>query len=136
MHLASSFIHPIRDEGRGKCLIRVFVPEKRGEGHDRPVVLCTELEDNPGLSILHHASRIAGEFLRSHWRAVRDTPVWIEQLPATEREGEEFYLTTFDSHEAREARAPYMGEAPVEIGTPTRKPLDRKAVQTLVGMRV
>ncbi len=137
MHLASSYVQPIRDGERGKCLIRIFVPEKENEARDSPVVLCTELEDNPGLSILHHTSRIAGELLRSHRGALPATPVWIEQVTATdEGEGEEFYLTTFDSYELRETRAPYMGEAPVEIGTPSRKPLNRASVETLVGMRL
>ena len=42
----------------------------------------------------------------------------------------------FDSYELRESRAPYMGGAPLEIGAPTRKPLDRASVQTLVGAAV
>lgn len=136
MHLVSSFIHPIRDEGRGKCLLRVFVPEKENEAHDSPVVICTELKDNPGLSILHHTSRIAGQFLDSHRELFTEIPVWIEHLPATGRGREEFFLTTFDSHKVHEVRAPYMGEAPVEIGSPTRKPIDRGSVETLVGMRL
>lgn len=141
MHLASSYIHAVRDGEIGKCLIRVFEPERQSGGRDSPVVICTELADNPGLSILHHTSRIAGQFLSLHRDALPGVPVWIEHLPSADRPstgsgGEEFFLTTFDSYEARETRSPYLGEALVEIGSPTRKPLDRETVQTLVGMRV
>src|SRR5215207_2842356 len=54
-----------------------------------------------------------------HRRVSRSTPVWIEEYPPQfEGEEETFYLVVFDSHEVRESRAPYMGEAPLEIGAP------------------
>lgn len=139
MHLASDYLHPIGGEARGKCRIRIFVPEAEDEERDRAVIICTELgpRENPGLSVLHSTRRIAAEVMHLHRRALRSTPVWIEEYPP-ESEGDEesFYLVVFDSHEVRESRAPYMGEAPLEVGAPTRKPLDRASVQTLVGAAV
>jgi hypothetical protein len=139
LHLASDYLHPIGGEARGKCRIRIFVPEAGDKDRDWAVIMCTELgpRENPGLSALHSTRRIAAEVMHLHRRVFRSTPVWIEQYPP-ESEGDEetFYLVVFDSHEVRESRAPYMGEAPLEIGAPTRKPLDRKSVQTLVGAAV
>ena len=75
--------------------------------------------------------------MRLHGGVLGGAPVWIEHyLPQSEGEEESFYLVVFDSYEVRESRAPYMGEAPLEIGLPTRKPLDRKSVQTLLGAEV
>jgi hypothetical protein len=73
-----------------------------------------------------------------HRRSVlRGTPLWIEEYPLQSGgEEESFHLVVFDSHEVRESRAPSMGESPLEIGVPTRKPLDRKSVETLVGAAV
>ena len=111
------------------------MPGAGDEGRDRAVIICTELgpRENPGLSVLHSTHRIAAEVMHLHRRVLRSTPVWIEEYPP-ESEGDEesFYLVVFDSQEVLESRAPYMGEAPLEIGAPTRKPLDRASVQTLV----
>ena len=43
MHLASDYLHPIGSEARGKCCIRIFVPEAHDEERDRAVILCMEL---------------------------------------------------------------------------------------------
>ncbi len=139
MHLASDYLHPIGGEARGKCRIRIFVPEAEDEEGDRAVIICTELgpRENPGLSVLHSTRRIAAGVVHLHRRALRGTPVWIEEYPPqSEGDGESFYLVVFDSHEVRESRAAYLGDAPLEIGAPTRKPLDRASVQTLVGAAV
>lgn len=60
MHLASSYVHPIRDGSGAWRLIGVFVPNKEDE--QRPIVIRTELADNPGLSILHRSGRISARF--------------------------------------------------------------------------
>jgi hypothetical protein len=86
---------------------------------------------------MHSSRRIAAEVMRLHGGVLGGTPVWIEHYPPqSEGEEESFYLMTFDSYEVRESRAPYMGETPLEIGLPNRKPLDRKSVQTLVGAAI
>jgi hypothetical protein len=139
LRLVCDYLHPIGGEARGKCRIRIFVPEEEDEESDRAVIICTELgpPENPGLSVMHSTRRIAAEVMQLHRRILRGTPVWIEEYPPrSEGEEESFYLVVFDSHEVRESRAPYMGEAPLEIGAPTRKPLDRTSVQTLVGAAV
>ena len=45
-------------------------------------------------------------------------------------------MVLFDSYEVREARAPYLGDRVVEIGSPIWKPLDRATVERLVGEKV
>ncbi len=61
MHLASDYIHPTPRGGR--CRIRIFLPE---EEQDAPVVICSELPNNPGGSITNSAEVIAAEMIRSH----------------------------------------------------------------------
>jgi hypothetical protein len=61
MHLASDYIHPTPRGGR--CRIRIFLPE---EEQDAPVVICSELPNNPGGSITNFAEVIAAEMIRSH----------------------------------------------------------------------
>ena len=50
MHLATNYIHPIPKGGH--CRVRVYVPE---ENEDAPVVLCSELPTNTGLSVTEAA---------------------------------------------------------------------------------
>jgi hypothetical protein len=62
--------------------------------------------------------------------------VWIEHWPEETTEGQEtFELVVFSSYEVVE-RAPYLGETRAWIGEPTWKPLDRAAVELLVGEKV
>ena len=58
MHLATDYIHPTPKGGR--CRVRVYVPEEEG---DAPVVLCSELPHNTGLSVTAAAEVIAGEVI-------------------------------------------------------------------------
>jgi hypothetical protein len=58
MYLATDYIHPSPKGGR--CRARVYVPEEKG---DAPVVLCSELLGNPGLSVARAAEVIAGEVI-------------------------------------------------------------------------
>jgi hypothetical protein len=41
LHLISDYLHPIAP--RGKCRIRIFLPEAEDEDRDRAVIICTEL---------------------------------------------------------------------------------------------
>ena len=54
MHLASDYIHPTPRGGR--CRIRIYLPE---EEQDAPIVICSELPNNPGGSITNSAEVIA-----------------------------------------------------------------------------
>jgi hypothetical protein len=63
--------------------------------------------------------------------------VWIEHWPKESTNGGEarFELVVFSSYEVVE-RAPYLGETRAWIGNATWKPLDRTAVELLVGGKV
>ena len=59
MHLASDYIHPYKDAGGrpSHCRIRIYLPD---DTRDAPVVVCSELPNNPGGSITNSAETIAG----------------------------------------------------------------------------
>ncbi len=131
MYLAADYIHPTPHGGR--CRIRVYLPD---EARDAVVVICTELANNPGASVTNAVRRIAAEVIEKHQLP---TPlVWIEHHPPATTDGrtEVFEMVLFDSYEVREARAPYLGDRAVEIGSPTWKSLDRASVEVLVGEEV
>jgi hypothetical protein len=77
MYLAGDYIHPTPHNGR--CRVRIYRPDLPEEGsaaRDEAVVICTELPDNPGMSVTNSAERIAGEVISFHRLP---TPlVWIE----------------------------------------------------------
>ena len=128
MHLASDYIHPTPRGGR--CRVRVYLPD---EERDAVVVICKELPNNPGLSVTNAVRRIAAEVIGAHRLP---TPlVWIEHHSpeTTDGRAEVFELVLFDSYEVREARASYLGDRAIEIGSPTWKALDRASVEMLVG---
>jgi hypothetical protein len=131
VHLTSDYIHPYKDAGGhpAHCRVRIYLPE---EVRDAPVVICSELPNNPGGSITDSAEVIVAGVIRSN---ELPTPlVWIEHWPkeSTDREEETFDLVTFSSYEVTE-RAPYLGERREWIGEPAWKPLDRASVEILVG---
>jgi hypothetical protein len=129
MHLAADYIHPTPRGGR--CRIRIYIPE---EARDAPVVICTELPHNPGMSITNAAEQIAAEVINGHQLP---TPlVWIEHYEdgarGTSEDPHTFDLVIFSDYEISE-RPHYLGEGRLTIGRPCWKPLDRKSVETLVG---
>jgi hypothetical protein len=101
---------------------------------DAPVVVCSELPNNPGGSITNSAEVIAAGVVRAN---ELPTPlVWIEHWPEETTEGQEtFELVVFSSYKVEE-RAPYLGETRAWIGGATWKTLDRTAVELLVGENV
>jgi hypothetical protein len=134
VYLASDYIHPYKDAGGrlAHCRVRIYLPE---EMHDVPVVICSELPNNPGGSITNSAEVLAEGVIRAN---ELPTPlVWIEHWPKDTTEGgaETFELVVFSSYKVIE-RAPYLGETRAWIGDPTRKPLDRASVEVLVGGKV
>jgi hypothetical protein len=127
MHLVADYVHPTPRGGR--CRIRIYLPE---EDRDAPVVVCSELPNNPGQSVTNAAEQIAAEVIRAYRLP---TPlVWVEHFPpeSTNRETETFDLVIFSTYEITE-RAPYLGESRYTIGEPTWKRLDRASVETLIG---
>ncbi len=134
MHLASDYIHPYKDAGgdSAHCRVRIYLPD---DMHDAPVVICSELSNNPGGSITNSAEPIAAEAIRANRLP---TPlVWIEHWPEESTDGgeETFDLVVFTSYEVTE-RAPYLGEARAWSGDATWKALDRISVEALVGGKV
>ena len=133
MHLVTDYVHPYKS-GMGlasQCRVRIYLPD---EVEDAPVVLCSELATNLGTSVTEAAKWIAGEGIKHH-RLPR--PVWIEHYPpaATNGRTETFDLVLFDSYEVREVAMSGKRRC-YEIGSPNWKPLDRGAVEALVGRKV
>ena len=134
MHLASDYIHPYKDAGgdSAHCRVRIYLPD---DMRDTPVVICSELPNNPGGSITNSAEVIAAGVIRTN---ELPTPlVWVEHWPEESTDGEEetFELVVFSSYKVEE-RAPYLEETRTWIEEPTRKPLDRASVEVLVGGKV
>src|SRR5688500_3853776 len=133
MHLESDYIHPYEDAGGRQARYRVQI-YLLDDDLDAPVVVCSELPNNPGGSITNSAETIAAGVIRTN---ELPTPlVWIEHWPEETTEGQEtFELVVFSSYEVVE-RAPYRGETRAWIGDATWKTLDRTAVELLVGENV
>jgi hypothetical protein len=134
MHLASDYIHPYKDAGGrpARCRIRIYLPD---DVLHAPVVVCSELPNNPGGSITNSAEVIAAGVIQANELS---TPlVWIEHGPEESTNGgeETFELVVFSSYEVV-ARAPYLGETRAWIGDATWKPLDRATVEVLMGGEV
>ena len=134
MHLATDYIHPYKDAGGrpAHCRVRIYLPD---DTHDAPVVICSELPNNPGGSITNSAEAIAAGVIRTN---ELPTPlVWVEHWPEESTDGgaETFELVVFSSYEVTE-RAPYLGERRAWIREPTWKLLDHATVETLVGGKV
>jgi hypothetical protein len=121
MHLASNYIHPYKGAWgrRSHYRVRIYLPD---EVRDAPVVICSELPNNPGGSTTNSAEVIAAGVIRAN---ELPTPlVWIEHWPQESTEGQEtFDLVVFSSYKLEE-RVPYLGERRAWIGEPTWKPLD------------
>jgi hypothetical protein len=131
VHLAGDYIHPYKDAGGrpAHCRVRIYLFD---DMHDSPVVICSELPNNPGDSITNSAETIAAGVIRAN---ELPTPlVWIEHWPEESTDGgaETFELVVFSNYEVVE-RAPYLGETRARIGDATWKRLDRTSVAILVG---
>ena len=131
----SKRLHPSLQGRRGRlsrCRVRIYLPD---DDLDAPVVVCSELPNNPGGSITNSAETIAAGVILTN---ELPTPlVWIEHWPKESTDGgeETFDLVVFSSYEVTE-RAPYLGETRSWIGDATWKTLDRTAVEVLVGGKV
>jgi hypothetical protein len=133
MYLASDYIHSYKDAGgsAARCRVRIYLPDNV---RDAPVVICSELPNNPGGSITNSVEAIAAGVIRAN---ELPTPlVWVEHWPEETTEGQEtFELVVFSSYEVV-GRAPYLGETRAWIGDATWKTLDRASVVILVGGEV
>ena len=96
-------------------------------------MLCSELATNLGPSVTEAAKRIAGEVI-THYRLPR--PVWIEHYsPEATNGSTETFDLVFDSYEVRKVLVGGKRRC-YEVGSPSWKPLDRDAVEALVGSKV
>jgi hypothetical protein len=108
MHQASDYIHLYKNAGGrpARCHVRIYLPDDMRDG---PVVICSELPNNPGGSITNSVEAIAAGVIRAN---ELPTPlVWIEHWPKESTAGGEEMLEflVFSSYEVVE-RAPYFGE--------------------------
>jgi hypothetical protein len=110
-----------------RCRIRVYLPE---EEHDAPVVVCSELADNPGIPVTGAAENIAAEVIAAH-RLL--PPVWIEYHPeeTTIAGVESLELVVFSDYKLKEMAGPSGSR--LKIGEPLWKSLDRVSVEVLLG---
>ena len=97
------------------------------------MVICTEFQDNPGMSVTNSAERIAGEVISFHRLP---TPlVWIEHYQdgarGTKEDPHTFDLVTFSSYEVEDLGS-YMGEERKRIGEPSWLPLGLATVVALI----
>ncbi len=134
MYLATDYIHPYKcgaTDVRSQCRIRLYLPT---EDTDAAVVICSELANNPGTSVTKAAEIIAAAVI-AHFRLPLP-PVWIEHYPPETTDGKEetFYLVVFDHNDVRKIVRDRSWRK--DIGPPARKPLDREAVEMVVGQHV
>ena len=129
MRLAADYVHPFESVSgvRSRCRIRIYLPEHE---LDAPVVVCSELPENPGIPVTGATEHIAAEVIRDHWLVA---PVWIEYHPAeTTAVGvESFELVVFSDYKIRESV--HHAGSRIEIGEPSWKALDRPSVELLLG---
>jgi hypothetical protein len=112
--------------------VRVYLPS---EDKDAPVVVCSELPTNDGVSITNTAEHLTAEVI--HYHALSSPVVWIEHHPPETTDGstETFDLVVFSSYAVKE-RAPYMGEVRLSLGEATWNRITRGMVEVLVGGEV
>jgi hypothetical protein len=96
MHLASDYFHPYKDAGGlpARSRVRIYLSD---DVRDAPVVICSEVPNNPGGSITNSAEVIAAGVIQANRLP---TPlVWIEHWPkeSTDRGAETFDLVVFSS---------------------------------------
>ena len=126
--MTADYIHPFESVSgtSSRCRVRVYLPE---EEHDAPIVVCSELPDNPGIPVTGAAENIAAEVIAARCLIA---PVWIEYHPeeTTVAGVESFELVVFSDYKVREKVGPTGSR--LEIGEPLWKPLDRACVEVLV----
>jgi hypothetical protein len=109
----------------GKCRIRIY----REDGQ-APVVICSQLPDNPNTSVTNMAEYLAAEVMEKH---KLPTPlVWIEHYPEHEGEIGECSLVRFSSWEPTEVCLGSVWRH--RIGSPAWSPLRPEEAQAVLGV--
>jgi hypothetical protein len=139
MRLIEDYIHAFRGPSgvRSACRVRLYLPDEAKPGDapgDAPLVIVSELADNPGNSVTNAIEQIAAEVIDAH--ALTRVPVFVEHYPLESTGGceETFDLVVFAYHEVGEVMRGGLWRR--EVGPPTWKPLGRRAIEVLVGFSV
>jgi hypothetical protein len=84
MYLASDYIHSYKDAGgsAARCRVRIYLPDNV---RDAPVVICSELPNNPGGSITNSVEAIAAGVIQAN--KLPAPLVWIEHRPEESTNG-------------------------------------------------
>src|SRR5215218_10642195 len=101
VHIASDYIHPYKDTGgrSAHCRVQIYLPD---DTRDDPVVICSELPNNPGGSITNSAEVIVAGVIKAN--ELPTSIVWIEHWPkeSTGRGEDSFDLVVFSNYEVAE----------------------------------
>lgn len=139
MRKTHDYLHRYRGIWRdgGICRIEVYEPAP-GEGTDRPVIVCSELEENTNTSVTNLAEILAAEVIARHFPWLLDAPdgneqpvVWVERYPAERGLREAFDRVTFSPW-----RITTRWEGGVTrrcLGTPHWRRLTQEEVSRLLG---
>lgn len=124
---------------RSACRVRFYLPDAAEPGEtlgDAPVVIVSELPDNPGTSVTNAIEQIAAELMVAHRLTMGRAPVLVEHFPpgVTGGRDETFDLVVFANYEVQQIMRGGIWHK--ELGAPTWKPLDRCIVEVLVGCLV
>ncbi|HVA88572.1 MAG TPA: hypothetical protein VNL71_01900 [Chloroflexota bacterium] len=116
----------------GICRVRVFEEEDHP-----PVVLCSELPDNPNTSITNMAEYLAAEIIRAHFPqrfdATDEPIIWIEHYGLLSGESAASYARVhFDSYRPCQV-AHGSGPVRLRIGHPQWEHISRTDVEALIG---
>ena len=141
MRLIEDYTHAFRGPtgGRSACRVRLYLPDAAEPGETlggAPVVIVSELPDNPGTSVTNAIEQIAAKVMDAHSLAMGRAPLFVEHYPprATGGRDETFDLVVFAHHEIREVMRGGIWHK--EIGSPTWYHLSRREVEVLVGSPV
>ena len=126
MKKTHDYIHHYRGywSDGGRCRIRIYHEDGRA-----PVVICSQLPDNPNTSVTNMAEYLAAEVIEEH---SLPTPLtWIEHYPEHEGEIGEYSLVRFSSWELAELCMGGVWRG--RIGSSRWSPMGPEEVDTLRG---
>jgi hypothetical protein len=115
----------------GVCHLRVYQAPGR-----TPVVVATELPDNPNSSVTNAAEYLAADVVARHFpaRFDEDEPViWVEHYPVRPGAREEFDRVSFARNVPKPERVGGVWRR--TLGEPEWRPLGREALERLIGQR-
>ncbi len=125
MNKTHDYVHRYRGywSDGGRCRIRIY----HEDGH-APVVICTQLPDNPNTSVTNMAEYLAAEVIEAH--SLLTPLTWIEHYPEHEGEIGEYSLVRFSSWELTEMCL--GGVWRCRVGSPRWSPLRPEEVDVLI----